>query len=127
MAIKKVELSWITVSDIAKAKELFVDILGFEVRSYEEKYGWMELIAPEGGMALGVAQAKPNGECAPEKPGSNAIVTCTVDDIDASIKEFTQKGVTFVGSIIEVPGHVKMITFVDHDGNKFQLVQELSK
>lgn len=126
MAIKKVDLSWITVSDISKAKTFFVDVLGFKVRTYEEKYGWLELVAPEGGMALGVAQAQSEGECSSEKPGQNAVVTCTVDDIEASKKEFESKGVKFISRMIEVPGHVKMITFIDQDGNKFQLVQELA-
>jgi predicted enzyme related to lactoylglutathione lyase len=126
--VKKVDLSWITVSDLNKAKKFYVDILGFKLESHEPKYGWMELIGVDGGMRLGIAQTQQQEKegCA-EKPGSNAIVTCVVDNIDKAIKELTPKGVKFHGSVIEVPGHVKMITFTDPDDNKFQLVEVLSK
>ncbi len=125
MAIKSIDLSWIVVSDLKKAKELFVDTLGFKAEVYEEQYGWMELVAPEGGMRLGVAMASDPSSCTSGKPGSNAVVTMTVDNLEESIKEFKTKGVTFQGDIIEIPGHVKLIFFTDADGNRFQLVQNL--
>jgi predicted enzyme related to lactoylglutathione lyase len=49
----------------------------------------------------------------------------TVDNIVATKKELEAKGVTFIDEIMEIAGHVKMVTFTDPDGNKFQLVEEL--
>ena len=37
-----VTLSCITVSDLAKARHLFVDLLGLEVKDYQEEHKWME-------------------------------------------------------------------------------------
>jgi predicted enzyme related to lactoylglutathione lyase len=123
MSVKRIDLSWITVSDFAQAKHFFVDILGFKIEVSAEEYSWMELVAPEGGMRLGVAGVQERDNYV--KPGTNAIVTMVVDDLEKSVKTFTAQGVTFHGDIIEIPGHVKMIYFTDPDNNKFQLVEVL--
>ncbi len=39
---------------------------------------------------------------------------------------YKEKGAKLVGEIGEVPGHVKMQTFLDPDGNMMQIVQELN-
>ncbi len=121
--IKSMKLSWIATADIQKSKKFFIETLGLEIKNDTAEYGWMELQGHEGGMYLGVGQAQP--EHPDEKPGMNAVVTMTVDDIVAAKKTLEAKGVRFIDEIIEVPGHVKMVTFVDPDGNRFQLVQEL--
>ncbi len=118
-------MAWVIVADIKKAKKFFIDTLGLTTACCVDEHKWMELRAHGGGVVLGV------GECGPEdalvKPGQNAIVTMTVDDIEAVRADLTKKGVVFKGEIIEVPGHVKMIFFVDPDNNLYQLVQDLSK
>lgn len=125
MNIKRMDMAWITVSDSKKAKEFFCDILGLKLTSEAPEYGWMELVGHEGGAALGIGQSCE--ETAPDvKPGQNAVVTMTVDDIVAMKKMLESKGVKFLGDIIEVPGHVKMALFCDADNNKFQIVEMLS-
>lgn len=126
MAIKKIELAWITVSDFSKAKSFFVDTLGLEIFSGSQEYNWLELRGKDGGMLLGVGASSDKAECA-IKPGQNAVMAMTVDDIVTTKAELEAKGVVFHGDIIEVPGIVKMALFTDHDGNKFQLVQNLDK
>src|ERR1700720_617078 len=111
MIAKRSDLAWITVSDINKAKKFFTEVVGLELRTDTPEYGWIELIAKDGGSALGVGQCNP--QYSQVQPGHNAIVTFTVDDIDAAKAEFTQKGVTLIGDIVEVPGHVKMLFFAD--------------
>ena len=125
MAIRKMSLSWIVSSDISKTKSFFVETLGLQVTNSAEEYGWLEVQGEEGGMILGIGQESKEKENETEKPGSNAVVTMTVDDIVKEKAELEAKGVHFIDEILEVPGHVKMVTFVDPDGNKFQLVQEL--
>lgn len=125
MAIKSIDLAWITVKDMKKAKSFFVETLGMEIAESNENYNWLELKGFKGGMTLGVAEA--HDECSDEKPGSNAVVTLSVDDIVKTKKELELKGVKFVGEILEVPHHVKMVTFLDFDGNKFQLAEDISK
>lgn len=122
--IKKMSLAWIAVNDINASKKFFKDTLGLDVINDTPEYGWMELKAPGTDFTLGVGQAREGHET--EKAGMNAVVTMTVDDIVKSKAALEAKGVKFIDEIIEVPGHVKMVTFVDKDGNKFQLVQELN-
>lgn len=124
MKIKNIGLAWIITSDFARAKQFYQKTLGLSLEDCVEEYSWMELKGEHDEGRLGI------GGCAPEmpdKPGQNAVVTLTVDDVVAAKKELEGKGVTFLGDIMEVPGHVKMATFADFDGNKFQIVEILSK
>ncbi len=121
MIVKRSDMAWITVSDIKKAKKFFTEVVGLELRCDTPEYGWIELAPKDGGSALGVGEC--NQQDSPVQPGHNAIVTFTVDDIVAAKEEFTKKGVTLLGDIVEVPGHVKMLFFTDFDDNKFQIVQ----
>ena len=123
MAVKKSELSWITVSDWEKAKTFFTEVVGLEVVSAQEQYGWMELRGAGGGALLGVAKSHEGGGLS---PGQNAVVTFTVDNIVATKADMESKGVAFVGDIMEVPGQVKLALFKDPDGNLFHLVQDIS-
>lgn len=124
MVVKRSDLAWISVSDIAKAKKFFTEVVGLKVCCDTPEYGWLELQAPEGGALLGVGQHNPkHGK--EVMPGDNAIVTFTVADIVATKAEFEKQGVKLLGEIVEVPGHVKMLFFTDNDGNKFQIVQLL--
>ena len=123
MKITSMGLAWISVSKAATAKSFFSETLGMEVASAAEEYGWFEFVAADKTFRLGVGtDCTGNG---PVKPGMNAVVTLTVDDVVAAKAELEAKGVTFVGDIQEVPGHVKMALFQDTDGNHFQLVQML--
>jgi predicted enzyme related to lactoylglutathione lyase len=124
MAIKKMTLSWITASDINTTKKFFVDTLGLTLKEETTEHGWIEVQGSEGGMYLGIGKYCPDYS-KESKPGTNAVVTMTVDNIVATKKELEAKGVTFIDEIMEIAGHVKMVTFTDPDGNKFQLVEEL--
>ena len=126
MNIKRMDMAWITVSDAKQAKAFFCDILGLKLSSEAPEHGWMELVGHEGGATLGVGKACK--DTAPDvKPGQNAVMTMTVDDIVAMKQMLEAKGVKFLGDIIEVPGHVKMALFCDADNNKFQIVQMLDE
>ena len=118
--LKSADLAWITVSDFKKARKFFTETLGLKELSCYEEMGWAELQGLNGGSMLGIA-----GEKGELPAGSNAIITFTVDNVDATIAEFKKKNVQLIGEVIEVPGHVKMQMFTDLDGNKFQIVQML--
>lgn len=126
MAIQSINLGWIIVKDHAKSVEFF-KMLGLEVKSHVPEYCWAEFAGPKGGALLGVGvECKDTAESMGNiRPGSNAVMTFTVDDVEKSKAEFEKQGVKFVSDIIEVPGHVKMATFVDLDGNVFQICQLL--
>lgn len=118
MVVKKIGLAWITVADMNKAQRFFVDTLGLTLDTHAPEYGWMEVRAQEGDFRLGVGLKE-------QMNVSNAVLTFDVDNMSESKKELERKGVTFVGDIQEVPGHVKLATFQDSDGNMFQLVEKL--
>ena len=118
--LKSADLSWVVVSDLKKARRFFTETLGLKEYSCSEEWGWAELQGQEGGSMIGIAQE--NSEM---PAGSNAIITITVHNLDATIADFKKKGVKLIGEVMEVPGHVKMQMFTDLDGNKFQIVQVL--
>lgn len=124
MAVRKMDLAWVVVADISKAKKFFTEVVGLKLVESNDNYGWLEFEGEDGGSRLGVGQYSP--EYSPEeKPGMNAVMTMTVEDIEQSRKSMEEKGTRFVGETIEIPGNVKMATFLDSDGNVFQLVQEI--
>lgn len=118
MKIKNIGLAWVSTSNFSEAKKFFVDTLGLNVASGCEDYSWLELSGEEKGMLLGVAGASDECEV---KPGNNAVVTFTVDNIEQAREELSQKGVK-VDEIKEVPGHVKMCN-IYFDGNVYQIVE----
>ena len=118
------DLSWIVVADLNKAIKYYTDVIGMKLNTMDEKYGWAELTGSNGGSTLGLAQ---KSQHSPIKPGENAVVTLTVENIVSSKKELEKKGVKMIGDIMEVPGHVKLLLCSDSDGNKFQIVEVLHK
>jgi predicted enzyme related to lactoylglutathione lyase len=122
--IKKMGMAWVTVSDLAKAQKFFVDTLGLKLSpGSAPEWGWLEIGCNDnGGLMIGVAQQNEHDNM---KPGSNAVITMTVDNLVEVKQQLEAKGVRFSGEIMIVPGHVKLATFADPDGNVFQLVQEL--
>ena len=119
MAIKRIDLCWICVSDLKEAQKFFVDTLGLEVNEYDEKYNWLEVKAQQGGALLGIAKGDKNCPV-----GTNAVVAFTVDNFDETMNSLMKKGITFNGEVIQAPGVPRMIFFTDKDGNNFQLVED---
>ena len=124
MAIKRIDLSWIIASDLKKSKDFFTNTLGLKIHSSSDEYNWLEVGGKDGGCALGIGQ---QSDYQPDdKPGQNAVITFTVDDIVETKKELESKGVK-IDDIMVIEGHVKLASFTDFDGNKFQLAECLSK
>src|SRR5579872_3583029 len=122
MKVQSIDLIWIVVKDLKKAIKFYTEVVGLKVMQLSEEHGWAELQGHERGARLGIAQMEDENF----KAGKNAVVTFTVENIDQAKREVVQKGGKCLGDIQEVPGHVKIQTVVDADGNQFQLVQMLS-
>lgn len=123
MSIKSIDMTWIVVSDLKKAVTYYTDVIGLTLNQFSDEFGWAELSGREGGCQLGLAQ---NASHCPVLPGDNAVFTLTVENIQEHKKRLSAKNVTFLGDVLEVPGHVKLLLCQDADGNKFQLVESLS-
>lgn len=120
MTVKEIGLSWIVVKDIKSAVKYYTEVVGLKLMEMSEEYGWAELEGHEGGCRLGIAQENPKENV---RPGQNAIVTFTVASLEKTKAQMVKKGAKCEGEVIEVPGHVKMQTVIDADGNRFQICE----
>jgi predicted enzyme related to lactoylglutathione lyase len=120
MKVKEIGLSWIVVKDVKAAVKYYTEVVGLKLEEFNEEYGWAELVGYEGGSRLGIAQETPQEKV---KAGQNAVVTFTVANLEKTKSEMLKKGAKFQGDMVEVPGHVKMQTLVDNDGNCFQICE----
>lgn len=125
MRAKSIELAWIIVKDFKKTVKFYTEVVGLKLTEMNEEWGWAELEGHEGeGMRLGIAQQQMEIENDPIQPGQNAILTFTVDHLEKEIQELMKQGVELIGSIEEIPGHVKLQMVRDTEGNYFQLVEK---
>ncbi len=120
MKAKEMGLVWIVVKGFNKALKYYTEVVGLQLKEVNEEWGWAELVGSDGGMRLGI------GKCdaqSPIQPGMNAVATFTIDNIEESRIKMLSQGAECLGEIQEVPGHVKMQTVRDQDGNIFQMVE----
>jgi predicted enzyme related to lactoylglutathione lyase len=122
MKLKSMDLVWIVVNDLKKAIEFYTHTLGLELKEFHEQYGWAELEGKNGGARLGIAQCQIKSED-DLLPGQNAVMTFTVENLNAAVDRLLKQQIKLIGSIQEIPGHVKMQMVADTDGNRFQLVE----
>ena len=118
-----IELVWVVVKDFDQAIAFYTNVLGFKVTTLSEEFGWAELAGADG-CVLGIAR---ENEHYGAKAGTNAVPTITVEDMEIARNELIKHKVKLDGEVMEVPGHVKLQTFSDADGNTFQLCQVLGK
>jgi predicted enzyme related to lactoylglutathione lyase len=123
---KSFDLAWVSVTDMDKAKKFFVDTLGMKIVEDNAEYNWVELSGQNGGTRLGFGTCSPK-EGGPLLPGQNAVISLTIDDIQAAKKSLEAQGVTIVGDIMEVPGQVKLLLIKDQDGNLINLCQKIGE
>lgn len=116
---KGIHLGWIVVKNLDDAIKFYTEVVGLKLREYHKEYSWAELVG-ESGAALGLTAQEDE-----MKAGSNAVLTITVDNIEEAVQKFKLNGVKLNGDIMEIPGHVKLQSFNDKEGNRFQLVQVL--
>jgi|WetSurMetagenome_2_1015567.scaffolds.fasta_scaffold917940_1 hypothetical protein len=67
MAIKRVGLSWISISDRERAHSFFTKTLGLTIVEDHPEFGWMEIRGMQGGPVLGAGTAY-KADC-PNKKG----------------------------------------------------------
>lgn len=125
MQVKSINLIWIVVNDFKQAIQFYTEVVGLKIVEIHEEWGWAELEGHDGeGMRLGIGQKRlKNEDCI--KPGENAVMTFTVDNIEKANQTLLKKGARLIGPIEEIPGHVKMQTVRDIDGNHFQIVEKI--
>ena len=124
MKANSIGLVWIVVEDFKRAIQFYTEVVGLRLKEMNEEWGWAELEGhEEKGMKLGIAQQRLDCQ-EPIQPGQNAVMTFSVDNLDKAVKDLQEQGVVLIGTVEEVPGHVKLQTVRDIEGNVFQLVEQ---
>ena len=102
-------LSWVNVTDHAKAKRFYGEVLG--LKKVFEMEGWAEFSYAEGAPSVGLAAPRSgSGESAP----AGATIVFNVEDLDQARAELARRGVKFEGDIYEVPGVVRVRLHLPH-------------
>lgn len=120
MLVNKIRVVWLTVSDLKRAKDFYVNVMGFAVHKEIVPAQWLELKCGDSMIAL--YQPLLNDV---QVPGQNGVVTFAVDNLEAA-KKVLESYVTFIEGTPSVPGVFKIATYVDDDGNKFQLYERIA-
>lgn len=110
----------LNVKDFGAALAWYARVLGFETEYAIEGMGWGEIRTNLPGLTIGI-QTDP---ASAGKQGGQTL-TFSVTDIAAARAELEATGVQFDGETQEIPGMVKLATFMDPDGNRFMLAQTL--
>jgi catechol 2,3-dioxygenase-like lactoylglutathione lyase family enzyme len=124
MAFKQLHSTCVYVSDPGKAKDFYVDKLGFELRGdwpldAEGKLRWIEVVPP--GAETAILLVHGFGDWSPERVGVGTGIVLTPDDPQRTYEELSARGVEF----IEPPtsqGWGIQSQFKDQDGNVFVVV-----
>lgn len=109
----------IPVKDLDVSLAWFADKLGFKELFRAPEAGWAEVSAPAEGVSIGLNQGA-------DAAGTGTTPVFGVRDIDAARAELEAKGVSFDGDTTEIPGMVRLATFVDPDGNRYMFAQSLA-
>lgn len=118
MVIGRIRSLAVVVSDEKKARQWYMDKLGFEVQDDDEH--WF-VVGPHG-SPTGIHLCK--GETL--EPGSTGILFYA-DDVETTCQELKQKGVEFTRELgkAEWNENVKYAMFKDQDGNEFWLMPKV--
>jgi len=108
------------VSDVAEAKSFFIDKLGCELledhpRLFAFRTGGVRFSVFGGGRKL----TEEEGEDA------NTSVLFATEALESTIADLKSKDVRFLGDVIEAPGFMKFIQFLDMDNNRHYLAEYL--
>jgi uncharacterized glyoxalase superfamily protein PhnB len=122
--IDKLTMFYMAVNDMDKAKEFYVDKLGFTVTNdyrQDDKNWWVSLKLPGGGTSFTISTVHGN-----MKPGSMQLYVSS-PDIQAAYKQLTEKDAQSTSEIkddLYGPGSgVKWFSIKDPDGNIWMIAQ----
>ena len=116
--IKEVAFIAVAVSDFARARKFYDEVLELKAETSHEGMPWVEYEV--GGVTIGVGQ-HPSWQ--PSRDGTS--IAFEVDDIDAEIAKLKERGVDFDMEKMETPV-CWMAQFRDPDGNKLLVHQRKS-
>ena len=117
----KIELIFVPVTDVDRAKEFYVEKLGFNAdhdRTVYERLRFVQLTPP--GSACSIAIGEGLGSAV--QPGTLDVIQVVIPDADAALAHLREKGVDAEG--VDEQEWGRFVTLKDPDGNRWTL-QEL--
>jgi catechol 2,3-dioxygenase-like lactoylglutathione lyase family enzyme len=105
---------WYRVRDLEEARTFYRERLGFEEAYVDEEDRWARLV--HGKTELAIAEG--------EREEAEAVLTLDVTDIKQEAERLRGAGVE-VGTVLEIPGTIRLLDVFDPDGNRVQLSEEI--
>jgi catechol 2,3-dioxygenase-like lactoylglutathione lyase family enzyme len=105
---------WYRVRDLEEARAFYRERLGFEEAYVDEEDRWARLV--RGNTELAIAEG--------EREEAEAVLTLDVTDIKLEAERLRAAGVE-VGTVLEIPGTIRLLDVFDPDGNRVQLSEEI--
>ena len=113
---------WYRVSDVETARDFYTRELGFREVYFDEDDRWVRLAHDEFELAL--AEGEFSGAEQAGTGEGGAVATIDVDDVKAEAERLRAAGIN-VGTVVEIPGTIRLLDVFDPDGNRVQLAQPL--
>jgi catechol 2,3-dioxygenase-like lactoylglutathione lyase family enzyme len=114
---------WYRVSDVEAAREFYTGQLGFREIYFDEGDRWVRL--DRGGFELAIAEGEFSGAEQAGTGEGGAVATIDVDDVKAEAERLRAAGVN-VGTVVEIPGTIRLLDVFDPDGNRLQLAEDIA-
>lgn len=106
---------WYFVRDLDAGRAFYTSKLGFSETYVDEDDRWAKL--ERGEMQVALAEGEPGDD--------GGVATVDVDDVKAEAERLRGAGVE-VGTVLELHGEVRILDVFDPDGNRLQLVEDVS-
>jgi catechol 2,3-dioxygenase-like lactoylglutathione lyase family enzyme len=106
---------WYFVRDLDAARAFYTGKLGFTETYVDEDDRWAKL--KRGGMQIALAEGDPSED--------GGVATVDVDDVKGEAERLRADDVD-VGTVLELHGEVRILDIFDPDGNRLQLVEDVS-
>jgi catechol 2,3-dioxygenase-like lactoylglutathione lyase family enzyme len=106
---------WFRVRDLDAARTFYRAKLGFDEAYVDEVDRWARLVRGSAEVALA------EGE---HEVDEDAVLTLDMADLKAEAERLRGEGVR-VGTIVEIPGTIRLLDVFDPDGNRLQLSEDL--
>jgi catechol 2,3-dioxygenase-like lactoylglutathione lyase family enzyme len=114
---------WYRVSDVEAARDFYTRELGFKEVYFDQDDRWVRL-AHEG-FELALAEGEFSGAEQAGKGEGGAVATIDVEDVKAEADRLRAAGVN-VGTVVEIPGTIRLLDVFDPDGNRLQLAEDIA-
>jgi catechol 2,3-dioxygenase-like lactoylglutathione lyase family enzyme len=106
---------WYFVRDLDAGRAFYTGKLGFSETFVDEDDRWAKL--ERGEMQIALAEGEPQDD--------GGVATVDVDDVKAEGDRLRGEAVE-VGTVLELHGEVRILDVFDPDGNRLQLVEDMS-